>query len=171
MFYTVPSRLIGHRLKVRLYDDRLECFLGAQPALTLRRGQPDGPNRRGHVIDYRHVIHSLKRKPMALANLRYRDALLPGSVWRQTWDALVAAVDQRTACKTVVGLLALAHERSCERALSVELAQLLDTGTQPDVDTLAARFAATATPPPGVVVKLPNAASYNQLLPQCGAWA
>lgn len=171
VFYTVPSRLIGHRLKVRLYDDRLECFLGAQPVLTLRRGQPDGPSRRGHVIDYRHVIHSLKCKPMALANLSYRDALLPGSVWRQTWEALVAAVDQRTACRTMIGLLALAHERNCERALSVELAQLLDTRTLPDIDTLAARFAEKATPPPGVVVQLPTAASYNQLLPQCGAWA
>ena len=28
VFYTVPSRLIGHRLRVRLYDDRLELFLG-----------------------------------------------------------------------------------------------------------------------------------------------
>ena len=26
VFYSVPSRLIGHRLRVRLYDDRLECF-------------------------------------------------------------------------------------------------------------------------------------------------
>jgi hypothetical protein len=25
VFYSVPSRLIGHRLRVRLYDDRLEC--------------------------------------------------------------------------------------------------------------------------------------------------
>ena len=29
VFYTAPSRLIGHRLRVRLYDDRLECFLGS----------------------------------------------------------------------------------------------------------------------------------------------
>jgi hypothetical protein len=28
--YTVPSRLIGHCLKVHLYDDRLECFLGGR---------------------------------------------------------------------------------------------------------------------------------------------
>jgi hypothetical protein len=25
VFYSVPSRLIGHRLNVHLYDDRLEC--------------------------------------------------------------------------------------------------------------------------------------------------
>src|SRR3712207_5536641 len=28
VFYSVPSRLIGHRLRVRLYDDRLEVYLG-----------------------------------------------------------------------------------------------------------------------------------------------
>ncbi len=28
IFYKVPSRLIGHRLRVRLYDERLECLLG-----------------------------------------------------------------------------------------------------------------------------------------------
>jgi hypothetical protein len=40
VFYSVPSRLIGHRLRVRLYDDRLECFLGLTPLMTLRRGRP-----------------------------------------------------------------------------------------------------------------------------------
>ena len=28
VFYSTPSRLIGHRLRVRLYDDRLEVYLG-----------------------------------------------------------------------------------------------------------------------------------------------
>src|SRR6202790_1849375 len=40
VFYTVPSRLIGHRLRVRLYDDRLELFLGSTALMTLRRGRP-----------------------------------------------------------------------------------------------------------------------------------
>jgi hypothetical protein len=39
VFYTVPSRLIGHRLRGRLHDDRLECFLGTTPIITLRRGR------------------------------------------------------------------------------------------------------------------------------------
>jgi hypothetical protein len=44
VFYMVPSRLIGHKLSVRVYDDRLECFLGSTQILTLHRGraQPDG---------------------------------------------------------------------------------------------------------------------------------
>jgi hypothetical protein len=38
--YSVSSRLIGHRLNVHLYDDRLDCFLGSTQLLTLRRGRP-----------------------------------------------------------------------------------------------------------------------------------
>jgi hypothetical protein len=59
VFYTVPSRLIGHRLRVRLYDDRLECLLGSTLVITLVRGRPHqgrhGPHRTLHVVDYRHV--------------------------------------------------------------------------------------------------------------------
>ena len=49
VFYTVPSRLVGHRLRVRIHDDRLECFLGSSPVLTLPRGRaPDG--KRGRTV-------------------------------------------------------------------------------------------------------------------------
>ena len=39
VFYTVPSRLIGHRLRVRLYDDRLDIFIGGTQLMTLPRGR------------------------------------------------------------------------------------------------------------------------------------
>ena len=70
VFYSVPSRLIGHRLNVHLYDDRLDCFLGSTQLLTLRRGRPpQRSSKHAHVVDYRHVIHALRKKPMALLNL------------------------------------------------------------------------------------------------------
>ena len=53
VFYSVPSRLIGHRLRVRLYDDRLEVYLGSSPQMTLARGRAHAHGRHGHVIDYR----------------------------------------------------------------------------------------------------------------------
>jgi hypothetical protein len=82
VFYTVPSRLIGHHLRVRLYDDRLELFLGSTALMTLQRGRA-GPNgKHGHVINYRHVIHALRRKPMALLNLVYRDKVFPREAYR-----------------------------------------------------------------------------------------
>ena len=77
VFYTVPSRLIGHRLGVRLYDDRLELFLSGTRHLTLPRGRADARGASVHVVNYRHVIHSPKKKPMALRCLVYRDALFP----------------------------------------------------------------------------------------------
>ena len=51
VFYTAPSRLIGHRLRVHLYDDRLECFLGSTPMMTLQRGQMVSAGKGGHVVD------------------------------------------------------------------------------------------------------------------------
>ena len=41
--------------------------------MTLRRGRPASESKGGHVVDYRHVIHALRKKPMALNNLVYRD--------------------------------------------------------------------------------------------------
>src|ERR687890_346035 len=86
VFYSVPSRLIGHRLRVRLYDDRLECFLGATALMTLRRGRPHPSGKRGHVVDYRHIIHALRRKPMALLNLVYREQLFPRRAYQRAFE-------------------------------------------------------------------------------------
>jgi hypothetical protein len=81
VFYTVPS-LIGHRLRLRISDERIESFLGSEPVLTLQRGRaPQGRSvrvRTVHVVDYRHVIHA-RRKPQALLNLVYCDQLFPRS--------------------------------------------------------------------------------------------
>jgi hypothetical protein len=86
VFYTVPSRLIGHRLRLRIYDDRLECFLGSTPVLTLPRVRISyrggvKSTRALHVVDYRHVIHALRRKPAALLKPGLsRPAVSPRSV-------------------------------------------------------------------------------------------
>lgn len=168
VFYTVPSRLIGYRLRIRLYDDRLECFLGQSPVVTLRRGRSWGEGRHGHVIDYRHVIHSLRRKPMALMNLVYREALFPRPAYRLAWERLLAAGDARAACRTMVGLLALAHERNCEAELATILAAELDQGDLPSLVDLRARFAPSASAAPVISVILPSIASYDVLLPATG---
>ena len=168
VFYTVPSRLIGHRLQARIYDDRIECFLGGELVLALRRGRaPQGRamrGRTGHVVDYRHVIHALRRKPQALLNLVYRDQLFPRPAFRNAWDALIAAGPPRTACKIMVGLLALAHERGCEAELAAELEALLDAGTLPDLKVLEAKFAPSSSSLPHITVALPPASTYDALL-------
>ncbi|MGX1360884.1 hypothetical protein AB7M46_005941 [Bradyrhizobium elkanii] len=111
VFYTVPSRLIGHQLRVRLYDDRLDTFVGGTHLVTLPRGRPHPNGKHDQVVDYRHVIHSLRRKPMALLNLVYRDRLFPRDAYRKTFDRLRERLPDKKACRLMVDLLALAHER------------------------------------------------------------
>ena len=164
VFYTVPSRLIGHRLRVRMYDDRLDLFIGGSPLMTLPRGRPSPSGKHDQVVSYRHVIHSLRRKPMALLNLVYRDRLFPRQAYRQTFDVLLERLTERQACRTMVKLLALAHEQGCEAELADELAAGLEAGTLPDMAALHRRFAPDPARLPTVVVKLASLESYEALI-------
>jgi hypothetical protein len=164
VFYTVPSRLIGHRLRVRIFDDRLECFLGMTPVATLRRGRPVSDSQGGHVVDYRHVIGSLRKKPMALANLVYRDQLFPRAAYRRVFDVLQERDDVRAACKVTVELLALAHERACEAELAEAITADLDAGRLPDLATLRTRFRPAETAIPNVAVELAPLSVYDELV-------
>lgn len=171
IFYTAPSRLIGHRLRVRLYDDRLECFLGGTLVLTLRRGRTSkDSSRRGQVVDYHHVIHALRCKPMALLNLVYRDQLFPRDAYRRTWEALIAQQPPRQACRTMVGLLALAHDRACEAEMAVALDAILAAGDLPDLTVLRQQFMPSSTTVPAVTVTLPAAIAYDALLSSPREW-
>jgi transposase InsO family protein len=164
VFYTVPSRLIGHRLRARLYDDRLELFLGGTHLATLQRGRAGANGAHGHVVDYRHVIHSLRRKPMALLKLVYRDQLFPREAYRRTFERLLEASSEKTACKLTVELLAMAHERACEAELAEALAASLAEGQLPDLDVLRRRFAPRLSALPEVVVDLTPLSAYDVLL-------
>jgi hypothetical protein len=163
VFYTVPSRLVGHRLRVRLYDDRLECFLGSTQLMTLQRGRAQANGKHGHVVDYRHVIHALQRKPMALLNLVYREQLFPRRAFARAFEALLAKQTERQACRSMVGLLALAHERACEAELAEIIDAELDAGRLPDLDALRERFKPLETSIPEVVIALTPLHVYDEL--------
>ena len=163
VFYTVPSRLIGHWLTVRLYDDRLVCFLGATEVAALRRGRSPDHSTRGHVVDYRHVIHALRRKPMALLNLVYRDQLFPRMAYARAFEALLAGIGEKRACRTMVGLLALAHDRACEAELAEAIDADLEAGRLPDLALLRERFSPDAASIPDVVVELTSLSLYDEL--------
>jgi hypothetical protein len=163
VFYSVPSRLIGHRLRVRLFDDRLEVLLGSTPQFTLPRGRSHPDGRHGHVVDYRHVIHALRRKPMALLGLVYRDSLFPRAAYTRAFEAMRAALPDRMACRITVELLALAHERACEAELAHLIEAELDAGRLPDMAALRARFAPDAAALPAVTIRHPALSAYEGL--------
>ena len=88
--YSVPSRLIGHFVLVRSYEDRLEIFFKGQLQLAVERLI----GRHGHHINYRHIIWSLIRKPCAFARYRYREDLFPTLAFRKAYDALHDALNR-----------------------------------------------------------------------------
>jgi hypothetical protein len=164
VFYSVPSRLIGHRLNVHLYDDRLECFLGCTQLLTLRRGRPpQGSGKHSHVVDYHHVIHALRKKPMALLNLVYRDQLFPSRAYARAFEALLSKESEKQACRTMVGLLALAHDRTCEVELARAIDADLDAGVLPDLNLLRDRFKPDRHAIPDVAIELVPLSAYDEL--------
>lgn len=166
VFYTVPSRLIGHRLRVRLYDDRLDVFIGGTRLMTLQRGRAGANGKHGHVVDYRHVIHSLRRKPMALRGLVYRDSLFPRTPYRLMFEHLLDAVGEKEACRIMVELLAMAHERACEAELAHLLEEDLAIRRIPCLAALRARFSPDPATLPEVVVEMVSLSIYDGLIEQ-----
>ena len=163
VFYSVPSRLIGFRLRARLYDDRLDLHLGATHLMTLPRGRAGADGKRDQVLDYRHVIHSLRRKPMALMDYVYRDRIFPRPAYARAFEALIAAKNDRTACRTIVEILAIAHERACEAELAEVLAAELDAGRLPDLGDLRRRFAPDPAALPEITVVQTSLDAYEDL--------
>jgi hypothetical protein len=69
--YSVNSRLIGERIKVRLYANHLEVWYAGKLSEEL-------PRIKGkHQVNYRHIIDWLVRKPGAFENYRYKKDLFP----------------------------------------------------------------------------------------------
>ncbi|WP_080697357.1 IS21 family transposase [Brucella intermedia] len=163
VFYTVPSRLIGHRLRARLFRQHIDLFLGGTHVMTLPRikGQL-GPVQ--HVVNYRHVIHSLRRKPGALPRLAYRDQLFPRDAYRNLYHAAMERLPERDACRLTVELLSLAHERNVEAALAEVIQHELNAGALPTIDNMRDRFAPSPARVPQVNVNLGRLVDYDQLI-------
>ena len=164
VFYTVPSRLVGHQLRIRLYDDRLELFLGGTALMTLPRGRVSSTGSHGHVVNYHHVIHSLRKKPMALMGLVYRDQLFPRQVFRDVFEVLLEQTSEKVACRMTVDLLALAHDRGCEAELAAQIEEDLRQKRLPDMAALRALFSPTVDALPQVEVRMATLSSYDQLV-------
>src|ERR1019366_8054259 len=156
------GRLIGHRLIVRQYVDRIECWLSGNRVFECPRAAHRA-GRHPRQIDYRHLIEALKRKPGAFARWTMRDDVFPRTIYRTTWDALAEKRPEREACKTMVGLLALAAD-GYEAELAIELEALRALNELPDLETMRERFTARQAALPTLCVPLPDLSSYDALL-------
>ena len=112
--YSVPSRLIGESLRVRLYEDRLEIYYGSRLQFQLERLRGQQLRR----IDYRHVIWSLVQKPGAFARYRYRDEMFPTPTFRRAYDAISGEAPSR---ETDLEYLRVLHLAAATMEANVEL--------------------------------------------------
>jgi len=160
--YSVPSRLIGEKVKVHLYEDRLEVYYGDDLQLACERLV--GRNQRR--IDYRDVIWSLVRKPGGFARYVYREEMFPSLVFRRAYDAI-----QNPHCGTKGDLeyLRILHLAAGTLETEVEsaLAGLLAAGQPVSADAVKALVNATAAPAlPEMTAPAIDLGSYDALLGQ-----
>jgi hypothetical protein len=157
--YSVPSRLVGHRVDVHQHADVVEVYYAGK----LVERMPRLRGGREHRIDYRHVIWSLVRKPGAFARYRYREELFPTPVFRAAYDALCQARGERADIEYVriLHLAASTLEATVERALEERLA----SGEAFDYAAVRARVAPEKPKVPELaVLAVPDLGAYDALL-------
>ena len=158
--YSVPSRLIGTRLLVRVRAERLEGYVGTKMAFSLPRLVGKQQKR----IEYRHVIWSLVKKPGAFAAYRYREELFPTTVFRKTYDRLQSLLPRR-ADREYLQLLHLAAGHS-ESEVETALSLLLEAKSPPTVEAVRDLLGLSRSgTPPDLPAPALDLSPYDRLLP------
>jgi len=159
--YSVPSRLIGQRVDLRI---------GAEDIVVTHRGHvvqtmPRLVGKQLRAINYRHIIDSLVRKPGAFANYQYREEMFPTSQFRIAYDMLRAAHSETLADKTYVQILELAARES-EEAVVDALRHLIGAGETITVDRISVLVTSAGVLPAvtDVQIEIPALSDFDFLL-------
>lgn len=164
VIYTVPSRLVGERIQVRLYHDKLAIQVGQQQALILPRVYPKPGKSRARSVDYKHVIRALAAKPQAFRYSQLRDDLLPDENFRQLWLKADQHLEAREACKWIVTVLRLAYEYDDEQALGQDLLTSAKVGQFATITEIQARYLSSYRPTLTDAAPQHDLMSYDALL-------
>ena len=116
-----------------------------------------------HLIQVRHVIDSLLRKPGGFRNYRYLDDLFPSLVFRQAWDALSTRLSARRADLAYLRILKLAA-MTLESDVAAALASLLAESAPWDDETVNTHLAPTTSVVPDLATGKVCLAEYDLLL-------
>ena len=116
--YSVPSRLIGERVRARVFEERIEVWYANKCELNCERLR----GQRQHRIDYRHIIWSLVRKPGGFARYVYKEEMFPSVVFRKAYDAIHTP---HRATKGDLEYLRILHHAASTMEADVEAALLL----------------------------------------------
>ena len=157
--YTVPSRLIGKEVQIRLYAGYLEVYYKGHLVERMERVRGE----REANVNYRHVIGSLVRKPGAFARYLFREQMFPTMTFRLAYDALKRWRGERADVE-YVRILHLAAT-TMESTVDSALALLLEAGDPFDYATV--KDLANPAPPGAPMLSLsgmPDLRVYDALL-------
>jgi transposase len=159
--YSVNSKFIGLRLEVRIHQDHLELWYRNECVEEMPRQFGNGKE----IIDFRHVIDSLIRKPGAFANYKYVNHMYPTTRFRMAYDQLLSRTTQRSAVKQYLKLLHAAKHEGLDRVDDV-LRSFLTCGKTIDADEiLLAVTAQTQIPlPTEIHVEATDLSVFDSLL-------
>ncbi len=166
MLYTVPERLVGRQLTVHLYHNRWVGYLGQQPVVELPRLQTATAHagRRVRVINYRHLVEGLRKKPRALLYCTWQQEILPNPQYRAIWQQMLESFERDSAARIMVEALYIAATQDKETAVFEYLQMQLEAGSLSLVG-LQQHFQLLAVPPPpAVAVSQHPLSNYDQLL-------
>jgi hypothetical protein len=162
--YSVPSRLIGHSVQVRLHANHLEVCYAKE--VVARPERVRGESLEG--VDYRHVVHSLVRKPGAFRRYVYREAMFPTEVFRRAYDGLAGRSEKWADLEYVRILHLAATTMECE--VEAALAEMLHAGEVPEYEAVKARVVPREPlAAPEVHVGTPDLREYDALLEEVAA--
>jgi hypothetical protein len=165
MTYSVPSRLAGHTVTLHLYQHVIEGYLGGSKILSITRRYSTQQSTR-YVIDYRHIIHALIRKPRAFRFCKYRDELLPSDVYREIWQYIDTTEAKDIAPKIMLRLLKLAADYDCEYALGDHVQSLMRQEKSIGIEKIERDFNHSNPKLPKIDCQQHSLAQYNSCIPQ-----
>ena len=158
--YSVPSQLIGKNVSVYLSYSIVDVYVGINKVDSLKRLSGDN----GANINYRHVIHSLLRKPGAFPDYKYRAELFPTSLFRRAYDSLLKNYPG-TSDKQYLKILALASSEG-EFKVNKVISSLLQLSSQINFEVIEHQLGLEQTSPreDSVDVKIPSLSEYDSLM-------
>jgi hypothetical protein len=114
VIYSVSPRLKGEKVRLHVYEDKIEVRTVSTLIETLTK-----KTGTGYHINYRHVIESLCRKPGAFANCRYKDQLFPTEAFSAAYEYLHSEFEERRADKEYLEILRMAAENGEEKVSDI----------------------------------------------------
>ena len=159
--YSVHSRLIKEKVTVRLYADHLELWHGQSFIEQFPRLRGAGKS----LIQYRHIIDWLVRKPGAFENYRYRSDLFPTSRFRMAYDEFKKNHSIHGAAREYLCILQLAAKEN-ELAVDDALRFLFEQGQPVSTQTVENLVISGQKPQPVTDVEISEVVlnAYDHLL-------